>query len=219
MIPPAKNGDFVAKMEYVLDVYKRPYNKEFPVVCMDETPKQLVRTKSHSLPMKPGNIAKVDYEYIREGMANIFMANEPLTGKCIIETTQTKTKKDWANYLRNLSDTAYPGAKKISLVMDNYATHSATALYETFLPEEAWRIWNRFEFVYTPIHGSWLNMAEIELQILKRQCLNRHIYSITELQHEVNAWQLNRNSIPHLINWQFTTKDARIKLKRLYPSF
>lgn len=206
-------------MEYVLDVYKRPYHQDYPVVCMDETPKQLVRTKYQSLPTRRGDVAKIDYEYIREGVANIFIANEPLTGKCVVETTHTKTKKDWAFYLRKISDEMFPQAKKITLVMDNYSTHSSTALYETFKPEEAWRVWSRFDFVYTPIHGSWLNMAEIELQVLKRQCLNRHISSFTELEKEVAGWQVFRNRVAHPINWQFTTKDARIKLKRLYPSF
>lgn len=219
MIPPNRNGEFVAKMEHVLDVYRRPYNKAYPVICMDETPKQLISISTNSLPLRPGSIEKIDYEYIRKGMVNIFMANEPLTGKCIIETTQTKTKRDWALFIKNLADNLFPEARKITLVMDNLATHTPGALYESFLPEEAWRICNRLEFIYTPVHGSWLNMAEIEIQVLKRQCLNRHIGSLNELKNETNAWQQYRNSIPHPICWQFTTKDARIKLKRLYPTF
>ena len=162
-------------MERVLDVYKRPYNADFPVVCMDESPKQLIEEGRPSQAMKPGQEARVDYEYVRHGVVNIFMANEPLKGKRFVEATEFKTKKDWALFVKKIADDWYPKAKKITLVMDNFKTHAASAFYELFEPEEAKRLWDRFEFIYTPKHGSWLNMAEIELQVLNGQCLNRHI--------------------------------------------
>jgi len=218
VIPPEKSSEFVANMERVLDVYKRPYNKDYPVVCMDESPKQLIEDACASTPMKPGQEARVDYEYIRHGVVNIFMANEPLQGKRIVEVTEFKTKKDWAVFVKSIADKQYPKAKKITLVMDNFKTHAASAFYETFEPEEAKRIWDRFEFVFTPKHGSWLNMAEIELHVLNGQCLNRHISSIEKIKLEVDAWQKYRNNKNSKINWQFTNNEARIKLKRLYPS-
>ncbi len=218
VIPPEKNSEFVANMERVLDVYKRPYDLNKPVVCMDESPKQLIAEGQTSLCMKPGQEARVDYEYIRHGVVNIFMANEPLRGKRFTEVTEFKTKKDWALFIKRLADKEYPKAKKITLVMDNFKTHVASAFYETFEPNEAKRIWDKFEFIYTPKHGSWLNMAEIELHVLNGQCLNRHISTINEVTDEVNSWQSKRNNKNRKINWQFTTKDARIKLKKLYPS-
>ena len=205
-------------MERVLDVYKRPYNPENPVICMDESPKQLIEDGRASIPMKPGQEARVDYEYIRHGVVNIFMANEPLSGKRFTEVTEFKTKKDWALFVKRIADEEYSDAKKITLVMDNFKTHVASAFYETFEPKEAKRIWDRFEFIYTPKHGSWLNMAEIELHVLNGQCLNRHISTIDIVQEEVDAWQSHRNNKNSKINWQFTTKDARVKLKKLYPS-
>lgn len=205
-------------MENVLDIYKRPYNKDYPVVCMDESPKQLIEELRASTTMKPGREARVDYEYIRHGVVNIFMANEPLRGKRLAEVTETKTKKDWAFFIKKIADKQYPKAQKIILVMDNFKTHNASALYETFEPREAKRLWDRFKFVYTPKHGSWLNMAEIELHVLNGQCLNRHISSLEKIKEEVKAWQSNRNNKNSKINWQFTTKDARVKLKKLYPS-
>ncbi len=204
-------------MEFVLDVYKLPYDEECPVVCMDESPKQLIESVASS-PMRPGQEARLDYEYIRHGMVNIFMANEPLKGKRLVEITEYKTKKDWARFVKRIADQMYPGAKKIKLVMDNFKTHGASALYETFMPEEAKRLRDRFEFIYTPKHGSWLNMAEIELHVLNGQCLNRHISTIGEIKKEVWAWQNHRNNKIAKINWQFTNENARIKLKRLYPS-
>ena len=212
------NGEFVANMERVLDVYKRPYDEQNPVVCMDESPKQPISHGQLSMPMEPGREARVDYEYIRHGMVNIFMANEPLKGRRLVEATKTKTKIDWARFIKRLSDEQYPEAKKITLVMDNFSTHTASAFYETFSPEEAKGLWDRFEFVFTPKHGSWLNMAEIELHVLNGQCLNRHISTMEEVKREINARQDNRNNKGGSINWQFTTKDSRIKLKRLYPS-
>lgn len=185
---------------------------------MDESPKQLIEELRPSMKIKPGREARVDYEYIRHGVVNIFMANEPLKGKRLVEITETKTKKDCALFIKRIADERYPKAKRITLVMDNFKTHNASALYETFEPHEAKRLWDRFEFVYTPKHGSWLNMAEIELHVLNGQCLNRHIATIKKIKEEVEAWQSNRNNKNSKINWQFTTKDARIKLKKLYPS-
>jgi hypothetical protein len=218
VIAPEKNSEFVANMECVLDVYKRPYDADFPVVCMDESPKQLIEEGRSSITMKPGQEARVDYEYVRHGVVNIFMANEPLKGKRFVEVTEFKTKKDWATFIKGIADEQYPTAKKITLVMDNFKTHTASAFYETFEPEEAKRLWDRFEFIYTPKHGSWLNMAEIELHVLNGQCLNRHIPTMEKINQEVEAWTMHRNNQVHKINWQFTNKDARIKLKKLYPS-
>jgi len=205
-------------MEHVLDVYKRPYNKDYPVVCMDESPKQLIEEAKTAIAMKPGQETRVDYEYIRHGVINIFMANEPLRGKRFVAVTEFKTKKEWANFMKQIADKQYPEAKKITLVMDNFKTHNASAFYEVFEPKEAKRLWDRFEFVYTPKHGSWLNMAEIELHVLNGQCLNRHIADIKKIEEEVQAWQTNRNNKNSKINWQFTNKEARVKLKKLYPS-
>jgi len=205
-------------MERVLDVYKKPYDEEFPVVCMDESPKQLIEEVRLGSAMKPGQEARVDYEYIRHGVVNIFIANEPLKGKRFVEITAFKTKKDWALFVKKIADEWYPSAKKITLVMDNFKTHSASAFYETFEPAEAKKLWDRFEFVYTPKHGSWLNMAEIELHVLNGQCLNRRLATMEKIKQEVEAWQNNRNNKNSKINWQFTNNDARIKLKRLYPS-
>lgn len=218
VIPPEKNSDFVANMERVLDVYKKPYDSAFPVVCMDESPKQLIEEGKQSQSMKPGYETRVDYEYIRHGVVNIFMANEPLRGKRFTEVTEFKTKKEWAVFVKRIANEFYPKAKKITLIMDNFKTHAASAFYETFEPTEAKRLWDRFEFVYTPKHGSWLNMAEIELHVLNGQCLSRHISTMEKIKEEVEAWQSNRNNKNSKINWQFTNKDARIKLKKLYPS-
>jgi len=218
VIPPEMNSEFVANMERVLDVYKRPYNPDYPVVCMDESPKQLIGEGRTSITMKPGQETRVDYEYIRHGVVNIFMANEPLRGKRFTEVTEFKTKRDWALFIKRIADNEYSGAKKITLVMDNFKTHGASAFYETFEPKEAKRIWDRFDFIYTPKHGSWLNMAEIELHVLNGQCLNRHISTLEKIEEEVNEWQSIRNNKNKKINWQFTSKDARIKLKKLYPS-
>ena len=213
-----ENSDFVAHMELVLDVYKTPYRKVFPVICMDESPKQLIKHTRIPIARKPGSDTREDYEYERCGVANIFMANEPLTGKRYVKVTERRTKADWAVFIKKISDEYYPSAKKIRLVMDNLNTHKLAALYETFPPEEAKRIWDRFEFIYTPKHGSWLNMAEIELNVLMGQCLNRRIDKMETIIQEVSAWQRDRNNKKSIINWQFTTDKARIKLKRLYPT-
>jgi hypothetical protein len=218
VIPPRGNSDFVAHMESVLDVYKTPYDKRYPVVCMDESPKQLIKQTRIPIARKPGQDTKEDYEYSRQGVANIFIANEPLKGKRYIRIKKSKTKKDWAYFVKYIADQLYPRAVKIRLVMDNLNTHTPSALYETFPPEEAKRIWDRFEFIYTPKHGSWLNMAEIELNVLMGQCLNRRIDAMTTIRKEVRAWEKDRNNKKAKINWQFKTDNARIKLKRLYPT-
>ncbi|MCB9233743.1 MAG: IS630 family transposase [Bacteroidia bacterium] len=218
VIPPKQNSEFVANMEMVLDVYKRPFSAKNPVVCMDESPKQLISETRVTVPMKKGAPKRIDYEYKRCGACNIFMSNEPLAGKRRVKVTERKTKRDWAEFVREIADNDYPEAEKITLVMDNLNTHHPSSLYEAFAPEEAKRVWDRFEFVYTPKHGSWLNMAEIELNVLNGQCLNRRIDNLREIITEVKAWQDARNQKDCKINWRFTTKDARIKLKRLYPS-
>ena len=217
MIPPEHNGSFVANMERVLDVYKRPFDPLRPVVCMDESPKQLIGEVRAPVPASPGQPAKQDYEYRRVGVCNIFLACEPLAGKRRVTITERKTKRDWAVFLEQIAG-HYSNADKITLVMDNLNTHEPGALYEAFPPEKAKALWDRFEFVYTPKHGSWLNMAEIELNVLTGQCLNRRIDDIEVVRKEVNAWQKLRNNRQAKVNWQFTTKDARIKLSRLYPT-
>lgn len=205
-------------MERVLDVYKRPFNKDFPVVCMDESPKQLIKETRLAIAMRPGQEAREDFEYERCGVANVFLASEPLAGKRFVEITEKKTKVDWARFIRQIADEWYKDATKITLVMDNLGTHKPGALYEMFEPEEAKRIWDRFDFIYTPKHGSWLNMAEIELNVLTGQCLNRRIDNMETMKSEVKAWEKHRNNRQAKIKWQFTCQDARIKLLKLYPS-
>ena len=218
VIPPDQNSSFVANMEKVLDVYKRPYNPQFPVVCMDESPKQLIKEIRKPIQASPGQPTRHDYEYERCGVCNIFMANEPLAGKRLVQITEKKTKTQWAHFIEEIAEN-YPDAEKIILVMDNLNTYNPGALYEAFNPEKAKKLWDRFEFVYTPKHGSWLNMAEIELNVLNGQCLNRRIDDISLVKSEVEAWQNHRNNKDARINWQFTTKKARVKLKRLYPTY
>jgi hypothetical protein len=205
-------------MERVLDVYKRPYSNENPVICMDESPKQLIKETKIPIPMKSGSEKKEDYEYERCGVCNIFIANEPLKGKRYVKITEFKTKKDWAEFIKEIADVHFSNAEKITLVMDNYGTHTPGALYEAYPPQEAKRIWDRFEFIYTPKHASWLNMAEIELNVLMSQCLSRRIDNMNEIKKEVNAWQNHRNNKDCKIEWRFDSKNARIKLKKLYPS-
>ena len=204
-------------MEMVLDVYKRPYDEQHPVVCMDESPKQLIGETRVPIPASPGQPARSDYEYKRCGVCNIFMACEPLAGKRMVRITERKTKKDWALFLQEIAD-SYQKAEKIILVMDNLNTHKPGSFYEAFSPDKAKDLWDRFEFVYTPKHGSWLNMAEIELNVLTGQCLGRRIDNIEEVRQETYAWQEYRNNKEAKVNWQFTAKDARIKLSRLYPT-
>jgi len=203
-------------MEKVLDVYKRPYSAKNPVICMDESPKQLIAETRKPEKMKDGS-TMIDYEYTRKGVCNVFIATEPLAGKRVVKITKQRTKIDWAEFIKEISEN-YKDAEKITLVMDNLNTHKAGSLYEKFTPKEAKRIWDKFEFVHTPKHGSWLNMAEIELNVLNGQCLNRRIDSIDTVKEEVEAWVNYRNNKNAKINWQFTSKDSRIKLKRLYPS-
>lgn len=204
-------------MEQVLDVYKRPYDPQFPVVCMDESPRQLIDEVRTTIACSPGKPSRYDYEYKRCGTCNIFMGNEPLTGTRMVEVTKRKTKADWAQFIAKIAG-RYEKAQKITLVMDNLNTHKPGSLYEVFEPEKAKQLWDRFEFVFTPKHGSWLNMAEIELNVLIGQCLNRRIADIEVMRTEVKAWEAARNNLKAVVNWQFTTEDARIKLKRLYPT-
>jgi transposase len=204
-------------MEDVLDVYTRPYDPQRPQVCMDETTKQLFEEIREPLPIQPGQPERVDYEYRRQGVGDLFMFFEPLRGKRHVKVTDQRTRKDWAQAMRELSDIHYPQAEKIIVVLDNLNTHSPASFYETFEPDEARRLINRFEFHFTPKHGSWLNMAEIELSALARQCLSQRIPDQATLASEVKAWEKDRNSKVVKVDWQFTTSDARSRLKHLYP--
>jgi len=206
-------------MEDVLEVYQRPYNPEYPVVCMDESPKQLIGEVHPPIPIKPGSVEKIDAEYVRNGTVEIFIEVEPLAGKRHVAVTEHRTKLDWAAQMKEMLDIRYPEAKKVVLVMDNLNTHSTASFYEAFQPEEARRLTERLEIHYTPKHGSWLNIAEIELSVLQGQCLKRRIADIETMRNEVDSWQTNRNNQIKKINWQFTTDKARTKLKRLYPTF
>ena len=205
-------------MEDVLEVYKRPFDPKRPVVCLDETSKQLVGEKQTPVPAAPGQVAHYDYEYVRNGVANLFMIFEPLAGKRNVEVTDRRTRKDYAECLRKISDEMYPDAEVIVLVQDNLNTHTPGSLYEAFDPAEAKRLADRFEVHYTPKHGSWLDMAEIELGILGRQCMSRRIDNVGTLRREIHAWEVARDADDTKVNWRFTTEDARIKLKKLYPS-
>jgi hypothetical protein len=218
-LPEGPSAEFVAAMEDVLEVYHRPYDAERPVVCMDECSKQLIGEVRDPLPPKPGHVAKEDSEYERRGTANIFMAVEPLAGRRTTQVTERRTRVDWAVFVQMLLTTVYPLVEKVVLVMDNLNTHGIASLYEAFAPEVARALAVRLEIHYTPKHGSWLNMAETELSILSRQCLDRRIEDRDLMAREVAAWQAARNAAGSKINWQFKTADARIKLKRLYPSF
>lgn len=217
-LPAEANGEFVYHMEDVLEVYQRPYDPHHPLVCMDETSKQLVGEVAQPLPLQPGQPPCYDYEYTRKGVNNLFMFFEPLAGQRVVTVTERRTKVDWARAVRDLVDQHYPQAERITLVMDNLNTHSLGSLYEAFAPAEAQRLANRLDIHPTPKHGSWLNMAEIELGILSRQCLDRRIPDPLTLKRLVAAWQTKRNQRQVKVDWQFTTADARIKLKRLYPS-
>jgi hypothetical protein len=206
-------------MEDVLSVYERAYDPFLPVVCIDESSKQLIGHTRVPVPASSGHVETWDYEYKRNGVADVFMIFEPLGSKRHVQISSTRTRLDFAECLRYTSDVMYPYAEKIVLVMDNLNTHSAGSLYEAFPAEEARRLAERFEIHYTPKHGSWLDMAEIELGILKRQCLPGRIATIDEMKEKVSAWELERNSKCLTVNWQFTTADARVKLQRLYPKF
>ena len=204
-------------MEMVLDVYKRPFDPRYPVVCMDESPKQLIAETRIPIPASPGQPARHDYEYRRRGVCNIFLACEPLAGKRMVKITERRTKQDWAVFLEDVAD-QYEGAERITLVMDNLNTHIPGSFYETLPPDKAKALMNRFDLVYTPRHGSWLNMVEIELNVLTGQCLDRRIDDIEDVRKEVLAWQKFRNNKNAKVNWQFTCEDARIELSRLYPT-
>lgn len=205
-------------MEDVLEVYTRPYDPQRPQVCLDEASKQLVAQTRMPLPVSPGQAAREDYEYERRGTANLFMLFEPLAGKRHVKVTQRRTAADFAHVIKELVDEVYPAAEKIVLVMDNLNTHKPASLYEVFEPSEARRLLDKLEIHHTPKHGSWLNMAETELSVLSRQCLHRRIDNQPELSGEVAAWERRRNEAEVTVEWRFTTTDARIKLKRLYPS-
>ena len=217
-IPPEQDAAFVAAMEQVLTVYHRPYDPLFPVVNMDEQPIQLISHSRASLPMRPGATEKVDYEYVREGMCNAFLFVQPLGGWREVHVSKTKTAVDWARYVKWLVDhPRFANARRITLVCDNLNTHAMGSLYAAFPAEEAYRIMSKLDLVYTPKHGSWLNMAEPELSIMTRQCFSDRVSSQEDAERRITAWQVDRNKRQTGIDWQFSTDDARIKLKRLYP--
>lgn len=216
-IPPKQNAAFVCAMENVLEVYRRPYDPKRPVVGMDEQPKQLIAQTRIPIPGKPGQPTKIDYEYRRHGVASVWMFSEPLAGWRKVEVTDRRTAVDWAHQMRHLVDAHYPDAELVTVVLDNLNTHALASLYEAFGPAEARRIAQKLELVYTPKHGSWLNVAEIELSVLSRQCLDRRIPERGLIAQEIAAWEHRRNQQGSTIDWRFTTDDARIKLKHLYP--
>ncbi|GHV30167.1 hypothetical protein AGMMS4952_16790 [Spirochaetia bacterium] len=201
----------------MLDVYQRPYDEKRPVVCLDETCRQLIGETRLPQPARPGQPARIDYEYVRNGVADVFMCFEPLAALRFVKVTKTRTKTDFAQCLKDLSDTVYPHADTIVLVMDNLNTHSLASLYTAFSPEEARRLAMRFEIHHTPKHASWLDMAEIEIGVMSRQCLARRIPTFEEMTSQVQAWAADRNAHKGTVNWHFSTQDARIKLRRLYP--
>jgi len=205
-------------MEDILEVYRRPYDPDTPLVCMDETTKQLTKETRQAIPAEPGIPARFDYEYERNGVGNLFMFYEPFGGKRHVSVTDRRTKSDWAEQIKELLDHRYPKAKKVVLIMDNLNTHAGASLYETFPPHEARRLLDRLDIHFTPKHGSWLNIAEIELRILSGQCLNRRIPDTQTLKQEAIRWQRDRNALHAKVDWHFTTENARIKLKRLYPT-
>ena len=218
VIPPQANAEFVCAMEDVLDVYTRPHDPAWPVVCLDEISKQWVAETRTPVPTAPGQPARIDYEYERHGTVNLFLTCEPLAGHRHVTVTERRTAVDFAKEVRDLLEARYPHAEKVVLVMDNLNTHKPAALYQAFEPALARSLIDRLEIHYTPKHGSWLNMAEIELSVLSQQCLDRRIPDVATLTREVAAWQQTRNTGSKPVDWRFTTADARIKLKRLYPS-
>jgi hypothetical protein len=205
-------------MEDVLDVYHRPYSSENPLVCLDESSKQQVIEIRQPLETKPGQAKRYDYEYERNGVSNLFMLFAPLEGWRHVKVTDQRTKVDWAHCIKDLLTVDFPDAEQVTIVMDNLNTHRPASLYEAFAPEEAKALLDRCDFHYTPKHGSWLNMAEIEFSALQRQCLDRRIADQETLRAEIKAWEVHRNEQAIKVNWRFTTTDARIRLKRLYPS-
>jgi hypothetical protein len=219
VIPPEASAEFVFAMEQTLDLYQQAYNPQEPLVCFDETSKQLLAETRMPLPMQPGEPLRYDTEYERRGTANLFMFFEPLANWRHVEVTDRRTMIDFASCMKALVDDFYPEVDVIHVVLDNLNTHKLASLYEAFSPEEAHRMVQRLRFHHTPKHGSWLNMAEIELSILSRQTLAERIADRESLEREIQAWEKERNDANATIDWQFTTKDARIKLKRLYPSY
>lgn len=218
VIPPEASAEFVCQMEDILQLSTRPYDPDYPLICFDESSKQLICEVRKPLPPEPGQVERYDYEYQREGVCNLFMMFEPLVGWRHVEVTDQRTQIDYAQQIKYLVDECYPHAQKIQLAQDNLNTHVRASLYKAFLPNEARRILDKIEFHYTPKHGSWLNMAEIELSVLNRQCLDRRMAEKEVLKQEIAAWEKRRNELSSTVDWQFTTEDARIKLKRLYPS-
>jgi hypothetical protein len=217
-IPPEQDAAFVCQMEQVLDVYQRPYDPKRPVVCMDEQPKQLIGETRSPVPVAPGQPPRVDYEYVREGVGNVWMFVEPLGGWRNVPVTATKTALDWAQQVKQLVDhPRYEEAERITLVCDNLNTHALSSLYQAFAPAEAWRLARKLELVHTPKHGSWLNIAESELSVLTRQSLDRRIATLGEIADEAENWSARRNAQQIGVDWHFTTDNARIKLKHLYP--
>jgi len=217
MIPPKQNAAFVAAMEDILELYKKPYEEKFPVVCMDEQPVQLVKEKRMPLPARPGRPRRYDHHYERAGTANVFLFTEPLGHWRRASVTQRRTAADWARQVQVLLDNDYADAEKVILVCDNLNTHTIGAFYEAFAPATARRLAERIEIHYTPKHGSWLNVAECELSVLSRHCLRNRTPTITALRHKVEPWSSERNADQCGVDWQFTAEDARIKLKGLYP--
>jgi len=217
VIPPDEDADFVACMEDVLEVYRRPYDPAHPVVCMDEQPTQLIRETRLKRPVRRGRSERVDYEYERNGTAANFLFTEPLGGWRKVNVRERRTRRDWAQEIRGLLDVDYPDAERVVLVCDNLNTHTAGSLYEAFEPAQARRLAERLEIHYTPKHGSWLNIAEIELSVFTQQCLDRRIPDLPALRSEAEHWYARRNTDQKSVDWHFTTETARIKLKRLYP--
>ena len=204
-------------MEDVIALYERPYDGDYPVVCMDETCKQLIGEVHEPIPCAPGRPARVDHEYVRNGVAEVFLEVEPLSGKRHVAAAEHRTRKDWARWIKGMLDERYPTAVQVRLVLDNLNTHCLASLYETFAPQEARRLAERLEIHYTPKHGSWLNMAEIELSALSRQCLDRRIPDLQTMHRQMAAWEQHRNNRQSTIHWHFFTPDARTKLRHLYP--
>ena len=219
MIPAGDNAAFVASMEHVLDYYQRPLDAEFPVVNMDEQPVQLKADLRESQPMQPGQVERVDSEYERKGVVSLFVFTEALSGWRQVSVRERRTAVDWAEEVKVVLEEIYPEAKRVILVCDNLNTHTFASLYKAFPAAQARRLCSRLELVYTPKHGSWLNIAEIELSVLTRQCLSRRIPDLETLRSETQAWQTQRNAEAKGVDWQFTTQDARTRLKRLYPQF
>jgi hypothetical protein len=205
-------------MEDVLDLYTQPYDSKHPVVCFDEQPRQLIAETRTPLPVAPGRAERIDYEYRRAGTANLFLVFEPLAGWRHVEVTERRTGEDFARQMKALVDTHFPNTERIAVVLDNLSTHSPAALYQTFPPAEAFRLLKRLEFHYTPKHGSWLNMAELEFSVLDRQCLDRRLPDLDSLRREIAAWEATRNTARVTAEWRFTVAKARTKLRRLYPA-